>query len=585
MSFLKSTALGIGRWLAVTIITTGAFIGILWWSINRKPDIPTGSTLIVDLNKPLVEAEMPVPPMLALFGGNGAARVAPVHEIAAGIRSAAADPRIARLVINLDGIQPAGMQTTFELVDAIRTFSASGKRTIAYAANYDRPKYMLANAASERWVDPMGIVDLSGPSFSTPYIGDLLASSGVEVHVAKAGTFKAAVEPYILPSMSAPARAQFTTLLSGFRDSFFANIRTPTAESAIAAKSNTATDPETALRNQLVTRIASPADLDRAITPIWPEDHKRAMDRMIPIETYRRALDAPTCQNSNRRIAVLTLSGPIGMDGDPLTSITPEATIEALRRIQNSGEASVILLRIDSPGGDAQAAEMIRAEIAAIRKSGIPVVASLANTAASGGYWIATAADEILTGEFTMTGSIGAFAIRPSLHTIAKRFHINPQTVNVGPEPLNGGFLNPMTEQQRTRLDSDIHRVYSRFIQLVADARHIPLSDMPSIAEGRVWTGPQAVTLRLADQVTTFDGAVARAAVIGKTTPSCRAAVYPKVSMEQLVNSMARGYSLASAAVPRSLQRVLRLAEGQVEPVATSGRPAVYCLSCKGITQ
>lgn len=204
MSFLKSTALGIGRWLAVTIITTGAFIGILWWSINRKPDIPTGSTLIVDLNKPLVEAEMPVPPMLALFGGNGAARVAPVHEIAAGIRSAAADPRIARLVINLDGIQPAGMQTTFELVDAIRTFSASGKRTIAYAANYDRPKYMLGNAASERWVDPMGIVDLSGPSFSTPYIGDLLASSGVEVHVAKAGTFKAAVEPYIAHPSGCP---------------------------------------------------------------------------------------------------------------------------------------------------------------------------------------------------------------------------------------------------------------------------------------------------------------------------------------------------------------------------------------------
>lgn len=100
-----------------------------------------------------------------------------------------------------------------------------------------------------------------------------------------------------------------------------------------------------------------------------------------------------------------------------------------------------------------------------------------------------------------------------------------------------------------------------------------------------MWTGPQAVTLRLADQVTTFDGALARAAIIGKTTPSCRAAVYPKVSMEQLVNSMARGYSFASTAVPPSLQRVLRLAEGQIEPVVTSGRPAVYCLSCEGITQ
>lgn len=575
MSFLKSTAISIGRWVAMTAITSFAVLGLLWWSINRTPNIPAGSTLYVQFDKPLVEADLPMPALLTAFGGGGVNHL-PVHELAASIRAAAVDPKISRLVLNLDGLDPAGMQTTYELVDALQTFQKSGKRSIAYASNLNRPQYLLAHSAGERWLDGMGRVDFSGPEYSTVYLGDLLKKAGVEIHVARAGEFKAAVEPFILPSMSSKARAQFTNLLTGFRNSFFDTIKWRNPEARKAAEANSIREPFEATQDNIITYVRTPSDLDQVVTPRDAQG-KRERNRVIPFDVYRKTVAAASCP-SDRHIAVLTLSGPIGMQGDPLTTITPQPMIVALRQVEDSGKASAIVLRIDSPGGDAQAAEMIRAEVEAVRRRGLPVVASLSNTAASGGYWIASAANEIVAGQFTLTGSIGAFAVRPSLNKLASRYHVNQQTVRVGPEPLASGFLDPISQKQREQLDQDISLVYSRFLDLVTRSRRIAPEKMPDIAEGRVWTGPQAKELKLVDRIDTLDGAVERAAVLGKTSAQCRRPVYPQVTLQQLLNSMAASNQQAT------IQTMIGSSAASVTAVTSNiGRPLVYCLTCQGI--
>lgn len=581
MSFLKSTAISIGRWVAVTAITSFAVLGLLWWGMNRKPDIPPGSTLYVAFDKPLVEANLPMPTILTALGGGGP-NLLPVHDLSAAIRAAAQDPEIARLVLNLDGFEPAGMQTTYELVSALQAFQKSGKRSIAYASNLNRPQFMIANAAGERWLDGMGRVDFSGPDYSTVYIGELLKKAGVEIYVARAGEFKAAVEPLILPAMSANARAQYASLLSGFRTSFFDTVKWHSAKARSVAERNTIRQPLAATQDNVVTHVRSLSDLDQVMTPRDAQG-RRENSKVIPFEIYRKTLSPANCP-SDRHIAVLTLSGPIGMQGDPLTTIAPQATIEALRQVEDSGKASAIVLRIDSPGGDAQAAEMIRAEVEAIRRRGLPVVASLSNTAASGGYWIATAANEIIAGQFTLTGSIGAFAVRPSLNALASHYNVNQQTVRVGPEPLTAGFLDPISESQRRQLDQDIALVYDRFLDLVVRSRRIAPDKMPELAGGRVWTGPQALELKLVDKVATLDGAIARAAALGKTSPQCHRPVYPQVTMQQLLNSMAASKQQAAVPLPASLKVAIGTSSASFAAVASNlGRPLVYCLTCQGL--
>lgn len=581
MSFLKSTAISIGRWVAVTAITSFAILGLLWWSMNRKPDIPPGSTLLIEFDKPLVEANLPMPAILTAFGGGGP-NLLPVHDLAATIRAAAVDPNISRLVLNLDGFDPAGMQTTYELVSALQTFQKSGKRSIAYASNLNRPQFMLANATGERWLDSMGRIDFSGPEYSTVYVGDLLKKAGIEIYVARAGEFKAAVEPFILPTMSANARAQYSTLLAGFRDSFFDAVSWRNPNARRAAETNSISDPLQATQDNVITYVRSLSDLDQEMTP-RDSQGRRDAKRVIPFDIYRKTVSPAQCP-SDRHIAVLTLSGPIGMQGDPLTTITPQPTINALRQVEDSGKASAIVLRIDSPGGDAQAAEMIRAEVEAIRRRGLPVVASLSNTAASGGYWIATAANEIVAGQFTLTGSIGAFAIRPSLNGLASKYHVNQQTVRVGPEPLAAGFLDPISKTQRQQLDTDIARVYDRFLDLVVRSRRIAPETMPALAEGRVWTGPQALDRKLVDSVGTLDGAIDRAAALGKTSASCHRPVYPQVTLQQLLNSMAASNQQAAVPLPASIKTAISSSAGSFGAIASNvGRPLVYCLTCQGL--
>lgn len=586
----KSFGLGILKWITSYLIVGIASFGLLYWMMHRKPSVENDTTLYVELDRPLIEANLPTSPWLN-FVSNRRKQLS-VQELTRAIDAAATDKRISRLVIDLDRLSPDGMQTVMELAATLKAFRATGKPIVAYAANYGRPEYLLASSASERWIDTMGHADFAGPEFGTLYFGDLLKKLRVDITVVRAGKYKSAAEPLIAGEMGEAAREEYRTLTDGQRASFFAAVahNDPKLRLDSAAAGQNAAE---AFERGTMTRLVTPIDLENfsyARTAEQPPARELPRKRVVAIDTWLRAMEPAQCPLESRddgkggMIAIVTLSGSIGMDGDPLSSITPPATIAMLRQIRLNDRTAAVVLRIDSPGGDAQAAEMIRQEVMAMRRSGIPVIASLGNTAASGGYWIASAAQEIWTGQFTMTGSIGAFALLPSVANTARAHGINPQIVRAGPDPLYPGVMERPTDAQQQWLRTDIDRLYERFLAIVGAARHMTRAEVDTVAQGRVWTGPQALEHGLVDHVGTLDDAVARAAELGKTAPECARSVPPELSVERMVDVFARSYTGTLKpdlpGVPRAVARQALDVAGFVE--TNAGRPVVFCLECAG---
>lgn len=587
----KSFGLSILKWITSYMIVGVASIGLLWWMMHKKPDVKDDSTLFIELDRPLIEANLPTSPWLN-FVSNRRKQLS-VQELIYAIRTAAKDQRITRMVINLDRLAPDGMQTVQELGKAIGEFRATGKPVVAYSANYGRPELLLASNASQRWMHDMGHADLAGPEFGILYFGDLLKKLGIDVTVVKAGKYKSAAEPMVSAKMSDAAREEYQTLTDGQRASFFQDISANAKAKMDIGPDTPGMTAQQALQHHIVNKLVAPIDVENfsygdadSKTPA----RKRPDNRIVAIDTWMRAMPEQQCPAKEREgnkgglIAVVTLSGSIGMDGDPLSSITPPATINMLRQLRLNDKTAAVVLRIDSPGGDAQAAEMIREEIVILRASGIPVIASLANTAASGGYWIASAANEIWSGQYTMTGSIGAFAMLPSVAKAATHYDINPQIVRSGPDPLYPRILENPTDAQKQWLKGDIDNLYEKFLRIVGDARKMNRDQVDAIAQGRVWTGPQAMERGLVDHIGTLDDAINSAAKQGNTSPECARSLPPELSVERMVDVLARSYTSAMIpqipGIPATVSRTAANLSSFVE--ANAGKPIVYCLQCSG---
>ena len=614
MTWLKKTALSFGRTIGIMLVISIIGTGLLYWWTSRKPHVADGSTLYVELDRPLVEAPAGGPSVfLDLLSGGHPPELTGML-VADAVRAAATDKRIARVVLDLDGYQPTGSESVQDLVRAVGAVRATGKPVIAYASNLDRPGYLIAAAAQKAYVSPLGSVDIAGPEVGTVYVGDLLKKLGVEVRIAKAGRFKSAVEPFELGAMSDDARASLQYLMEGHRAQFLAQTAAQrgTSTAALAAASEGLAErtthnggdlPQAAIDLHLIDGIATPAalenfSLDRAAGAVPLRGNSRD-GRVITIDSWQKAVDTRQCPSVKRvngkggLIAIVPLIGTITMDQRASGQINPSNTVELLRKIRQSPKTAAVVLRIDSPGGDAQASEIIRSEIVALRQSGIPVVASLGNIAASGGYWIATAADTVVAGRFTTTGSIGAFAMVPNLNGLATAHGINPQIVRAGPVPIGPGLIEIPTDGQLTLLDAGIAGLYGRFVGIVADARHLSRAQVEEIAQGRVWTGPQAVERHLADRVGTLEDAIAVAAKAGNTSPDCKALLPRPVSFQQALQlatgqhggvpglsqiaAWAAGIPLLPAATFDRLDALRGLIETQ------SGRPLVYCAACEAI--
>lgn len=435
----------------------------------------------------------------------------------ASIRKAKEDDRIRGIYLNLDNYA-GGMASTIDLRAALEDFKKSGKFIYAYADGYGQKAYYLSSVADKVILNPEGTVQLVGLASSNLFFKGALDKLGIKAEIFKVGTYKSAVEPFMLDHMSEPNKEQVSEYLSGVWNYLLQGIsssRKIPVDSLRQYADNGIAFGEAAdfVRHRLVDTLAyrlDVADLVARRVGVKTEDlHQVGLADLIglPDPAEKGRLDDPA-------ISVLYAEGEISEQGDGITA----DLARQLRDLRSEDDVKAVVLRINSPGGSAFLSEQIWHEVKSLRATGRKVVVSMGDVAASGGYYIASAADAIVASPMTLTGSIGIFGMLPDASELAKRFGLNVDVVqtsryaDMDASNFFGFSLRPLTPEQRALIQHQVERGYKTFLSRVSEGRKIAIPALDSIAQGRVWLGAKAKELGLVDELGGLDVAIRYAA-------------------------------------------------------------------------
>jgi protease-4 len=474
-------------------------------------------------------------------------------DLTHAIRSAAKDSRVQALLIETDDLDSVGLPETEELAAAIGEFRRAGKKVIAHGSYFLDRQYYLAAQADEVYLDPQGFVLLSGYGRYRMYFKDAIDKLSVDVHLIRAGKFKSAAEPFIRRDMSPEEReessAYLQALWKGYRTGVGAARRLdPEAINAYANGYAAAVHQaggdtgRVALAAGLVTGLRTGAQIEKRMTELVGTDNDRHNFNAIAFDDYLHVLktEEHLHRSADNAVGVIMVSGTI-LDGtQPSGTVGGDSTAALLRQAREDNAIKAVVLRIDSPGGSVLASEQIYREVQALRAAGKPVVASMGEVAASGGYYIAAPADEILASPNTITGSIGVFAVVPTIdRTLSK---LGVRVDGVGTTALSGALRvdRPLQPEIEGLLQAGVDHSYAEFLQHVADGRHQTTAAIDEIAQGRVWAGSDALRLHLIDRLGNYDDAVHAAAQRAKMGKGYDVRIVePELSFtEQLLMSM-----------------------------------------------
>ncbi|HCL5251634.1 TPA: signal peptide peptidase SppA [Salmonella enterica] len=445
-----------------------------------------------------------------------------LFDIVNAIRQAKDDRNITGIVLDLKNFTGADQPSMRYIGKALREFRDSGKPVFAVGENYSQGQYYLASFANKIWLSPQGQVDLHGFATNGLYYKSLLDKLKVSTHVFRVGTYKSAVEPFIRDDMSPAAREADSRWIGELWQNYLHTVSAnrqispqqlfPGAQAIIDGLTSVGGDTaKYALDHKLVDALASSADVEKALTKQFgwskTENNYRA------ISYYDYSLKTPA--DNGGTIAVIFANGAI-MDGEETPgNVGGDTTASQIRDARLDPKVKAIVLRVNSPGGSVNASEVIRAELAAARAAGKPVVVSMGGMAASGGYWISTPANYIVASPSTLTGSIGIFGVINTVENSLSSIGVHSDGVSTSPlaEISMTKALSPEVQQM---MQLSIEYGYKRFITLVADARKRTPEQIDKIAQGHVWTGEDAKANGLVDSLGDFDDAVAKAAELAK---------------------------------------------------------------------
>ncbi|EDU0615570.1 TPA: signal peptide peptidase SppA [Salmonella enterica subsp. salamae serovar 53:z4,z24:-] len=445
-----------------------------------------------------------------------------LFDIVNAIRQAKDDRNITGIVLDLKNFTGADQPSMRYIGKALREFRDSGKPVFAVGENYSQGQYYLASFANKIWLSPQGQVDLHGFATNGLYYKTLLDKLKVSTHVFRVGTYKSAVEPFIRDDMSPAAREADSRWIGELWQNYLHTVSAnrqispqqlfPGAQAIIDGLTSVGGDTaKYALDHKLVDALASSADVEKALTKQFgwskTENNYRA------ISYYDYSLKTPA--DSGGTIAVIFANGAI-MDGEETPgNVGGDTTASQIRDARLDPKVKAIVLRVNSPGGSVNASEVIRAELAAAKAAGKPVVVSMGGMAASGGYWISTPANYIVASPSTLTGSIGIFGVINTVENSLSSIGVHSDGVSTSPlaEISMTKALSPEVQQM---MQLSIEYGYKRFITLVAEARKRTPEQIDKIAQGHVWTGEDAKANGLVDSLGDFDDAVAKAAELAK---------------------------------------------------------------------
>ncbi|EBG5172645.1 signal peptide peptidase SppA [Salmonella enterica subsp. enterica serovar Panama] len=445
-----------------------------------------------------------------------------LFDIVNAIRQAKDDRNITGIVLDLKNFTGADQPSMRYIGKALREFRDSGKPVFAVGENYSQGQYYLASFANKIWLSPQGQVDLHGFATNGLYYKTLLDKLKVSTHVFRVGTYKSAVEPFIRDDMSPPAREADSRWIGELWQNYLHTVSAnrqispqqlfPGAQAIIDGLTSVGGDTaKYALDHKLVDALASSADVEKALTKQFgwskTENNYRA------ISYYDYSLKTPA--DTGGTIAVIFANGAI-MDGEETPgNVGGDTTASQIRDARLDPKVKAIVLRVNSPGGSVNASEVIRAELAAARAAGKPVVVSMGGMAASGGYWISTPANYIVASPSTLTGSIGIFGVINTVENSLSSIGVHSDGVSTSPL-ADISMTKALSPEVQQMMQLSIEYGYKRFITLVADARKRTPEQIDKIAQGHVWTGEDAKANGLVDSLGDFDDAVAKAAELAK---------------------------------------------------------------------
>ena len=537
--FLKQTfASTIGSMVGLFLFLSLGAGGLFLLLVNAISDndetlgIEDNSVLVFDLSTRVRDSK-PTANLAQAFSGQDS-EVVTLRRVLQAIEKATKDDRI--VAIFLDGRKggsPNGYATMEEIRNALEKFQAAGKKIIAYDVTLSEREYYLSSLADEAIVNPMGTMELNGLSSRQMFFKDALEKYGIGVQVIRVGDYKSAVEPYIRSDLS-PANRQQTEALLGdlwgkFLDTVTDNRKLDPNKISKLVEIKGYLEPDEAKQAGLIDRVGYYDNAASKLRQLTKETEKTKSFRQVDLSTYADYTISPAEVTSSaaQKIAVVYAEGAIVGGRGSIETVGSDRFAEVLRELREDENVKAIVLRVNSPGGSATASEVILREILLTKKKK-PVVVSMGNVAASGGYWIAAGANYIFAEENTVTGSIGVFGLLSNIQEIANENGVSWDVVKTGKFADIGSNVRPKTEAELAIYQRSVNKTYQLFLRKVARYRDLPIEQVKEIARGRVWSGKEAIKIGLVDRIGGLESAIAYAAEEAELGNSWQLEEYPR---------------------------------------------------------
>ena len=536
-SFFKSVLANI---VAIMIIGALFFVSLIILIAasaftNDKASVKNNSILTLDFKTNIIDSPSEDNPEIFAFAEKEKNIL--IYDMLEAIKKAKSDDQIKGISIETDGLK-AGMTQLDDVRAALEDFKKSGKFVYAYGNVVSQPAYYLGSVADQYFLNPAGGIDLKGLSTEVLYMKSFAEKFGIGIEVIRHGKYKSAVEPFLRDDMSPENREQLSLILNDIWSLNSAKIaasrKMDTATLRVVTDSLYGIIPDLSIQHNLADRLIQKTEYDRLLKSKLKLDEDDKLQKI----SFSKYINSYSDENSKTgQVAILYASGAI-YNGEGYDNIYAENFIKDIKKIAENKDIKVVVFRINSPGGSANASDEILFEMQQLKKKK-PVIVSFGDYAASGGYYIAMAADKIYSEPNTLTGSIGVFGVIPYFKEIANKNGLSSHTVKTNANsnmfsPINGVSLGGLTMMTKS-----VEQTYKRFVHFVTQNRKKSFEQIDEIGGGRVWSGTRAKEIGLVDELGTLNDAVAYAAKIAKLK-DFKVSSYPKkvTKFEQLFKSM-----------------------------------------------
>ena len=478
-------------------------------SDNKKPNVKDNSILTLDFRTGIIDS--PSEDTQELFSFSEKEKNVLIFDILKAIKNAKTDDKIKGISIETDGLK-AGMTHLDDIRNALEDFKKSGKFVYAYGNFVSQPAYYLGSVADQYFLNPAGGIELKGLTTEILYMKKFAEKYGIGIEIIRHGKYKSAVEPFIRDDMSPENKEQISTMLNDIwsmnASRMAASRKMDTAQFKTVVDSLYGIIPDLSLKHRLADKLIQKTEYDELLRVKLKLKEKDKLNK-ISFTSYINNFDEENDKKSDQ-VAVLYASGAI-YNGEGYDAIYSENFIKEIKKITENDKIKAVVLRINSPGGSANASDEILFELQQLKKKK-PLVVSFGDYAASGGYYIAMAADKIYSEPNTLTGSIGVFGIMPYFKEIADKNGLNSYAVNTNANSNMYSPINGITQGGITMMTKSVEQTYKRFVHYVTENRKKSFEQIDEVGGGRVWSGTRAKEIGLVDELGTLNDAIAFAA-------------------------------------------------------------------------